>query len=266
MKGNAMAFWLADRRDGQDSDFIQRFDPRFWTVDFPRPMMASVVTTAADALRVDLEFHRKSDLAGLIWASEDTLDHPLLAYDTDRDYSRTTLSFRWRSQGVIGLDAVNGPTLTVEGRDATGAARAWYVRLWNYATGTPEDARIELPFSALAGGWGPTDPIHPADIDRLFVSLAPPGYAGGDATLLPARVDAWVEISEIAYQGHRPMLTVGDVLVPPHAVRIAVGYDDAYNQTPARLLRTIVGLGYRGRIAHYVGMSHFFRLVPDGTA
>jgi uncharacterized protein (TIGR02217 family) len=261
-----MAFWLADRRDGQDSDFIQRFDPRFWTVDFPRPMMASVVTTAADALRVDLDFHRKGELAGLIWASEDTLDHPLLAYDTDRDYSRTTLSFRWRSSGVIGLDAVNGPTLTIEGRDATGAARAWYVRLWNYATGTPEDARIELPFSALAGGWGPTDPVHPADIDRLFVSLAPPGYAGGDATLLPARVDAWVEISEIACQGHRPMLTVGDVLVPPHAVRIAVGYDDAYNQTPARLLRTIVGLGYRGRIAHYVGMSHFFRLVPDGTA
>jgi len=88
-----MAFWLAKKRDGQASDFIQRFDPRFWTVDFPRPMMACVVTTAPDALRVDLEFHRKGDLAGLIWASEYTLDHPLLAYDTDRDYSRTKLSF-----------------------------------------------------------------------------------------------------------------------------------------------------------------------------
>ena len=119
-----MAFWLASKRDGQATDFIQRFDPRFWTVDFPRPMMASVVTTAPDALRIDLEFHRKSDLAGLIWASEDTFDHPLLAYDTDRDYSRTTLSFRWRSSGVIALDGVDGPTLTIEGRDETGAARS----------------------------------------------------------------------------------------------------------------------------------------------
>lgn len=261
-----MAFWLADKRDGQATDFIQRFDPRFWTVDFPRPMMASVITTAADALRVDLEFHRKGELAGLIWASEDTLDHPLLAYDTDRDYSRITLSFRWRSSGVIALDAVNGPTLTVEGRDASGAARSWFVRLWNYASGTPEDARIELPFATLAGGWDATDPVDPADIDRMFVSLAPPGYAANDDTLLPARVDAWVELDGIACQGHRPMLTIGDVLLPPHGVQIAVGYDDAYNQTPARLLRTILGLGYRGRIAHYVGMSHFFRLVPDGTA
>lgn len=261
-----MAFWLARKREGQETDFIQRFDPRFWTVDFPRPMMASVVTTAADALRIDLEFHRKGDLAGLIWASEDTLDHPLLAYDTDRDYSRTTLSFRWRSSGVIPLDAANGPTLTIEGRDATGAPRAWFVRLWNYAAGTPEDAQIELPFSALAGGWEPTDPVHPADIDRLFISLAPPGYAGGDESLLPARVDAWVEITGIDCRGHRPLLTVGDVLVPPHDVQIAVGYDDACNQTPVRLLRTLLGLGYRGRIAHYVGMSHFFRLAPVGAS
>ena len=49
-----MAFWLADRRDGQEADWIQRFDPRFWTVDFPRPMMASVVTTGAPVLLKDI--------------------------------------------------------------------------------------------------------------------------------------------------------------------------------------------------------------------
>lgn len=259
-----MAFWLARRREGQTTDFIQRFDPRFWTVDFPRPMMASAVTTAPDALRVDLEFHRKGDLAGLIWASEDTIDHPLLAYETDRDYSRTTLSFRWRSSGVIALDAIDGPTLTIEGRDATGASRSWYVRLWNYATGMPDDAQVALPFSALAGGWDATDPLHPSDIDRMFISLAPPGYAANDTSLLPARMDGWVELSGIECQGHRPMLTIGDVLLPPHGLHMAMGYDDAYNQTPARVLRSIAGLGYRGRIVHYVGMSHFFRLVPDG--
>jgi len=41
-----MAFWLARQREGQTTDFMQRFDPRFWTVDFPRPMMASVISLA----------------------------------------------------------------------------------------------------------------------------------------------------------------------------------------------------------------------------
>lgn len=50
------------------------------------------------------------------------------------------------------------------------------------------------------------------------------------------------------------------MLVPPHGERIATAYDDAYNQTPSRLLRAITGLGYRTDIVHYVGMSHFMRL------
>ena len=167
-----MPFWLASAREGQETDWIQRFDPRFWTVNFPRPMVACVVATAPDALRVDCTFLREGDLAGLIWESADRFDHPLLAYDTDRNYERTTLSFRWRSSGVIALDAVDGPTLTIEGRDASGSPRAWYVRLWNYAVGTPEDAVVNLPFSALAGGFlhpSEADPVWPKDIDRLFV-------------------------------------------------------------------------------------------------
>ena len=184
-----MAYWLAARREGQDGDWIQRFDPRFWTVNFPRPMMASVITTAPDALRVDAVFLREGDLAGLIWDSADTLDHPLLAYATDRDYARTTLRFSWRSGGVLPLDAVNGPTLTIEGRDGAGTARSWYVRLWNYATGTPTDAQVELPFSALSGGFllpGEADPVHPAAIDRMFISLVAPGYVAGSTLPLAA--------------------------------------------------------------------------------
>ncbi|MGB3795432.1 MAG: TIGR02217 family protein, partial [Alteraurantiacibacter sp.] len=123
-----MAYCLATERHGQQTDFIQRFDPRFWTVDFPRGDMASVVSTGPDSLRVDVELNLGNGLIGLIWESEDRFDHPLLAYDTDRDYSRTTLSFHWRSQMVLPLDAVNGPTLTIEGRDSTGSSRTWYVR------------------------------------------------------------------------------------------------------------------------------------------
>jgi hypothetical protein len=64
-------------------------------------MMAAITTPAPDALRLDACFLTQGDLAGLIWDSEDTLDHPLLAYATNRDYAGTTLSFRWRSGGLI---------------------------------------------------------------------------------------------------------------------------------------------------------------------
>ena len=60
------------------------------------------------------------------------------------------------------------------------------------------------------------------------------------------------------------MLAIGDVIVPPHGIAIASGYDDAYNQAPARLIRTARQLGYRGSLLHYVGMSHFMRLAMSG--
>ena len=262
-----MAFWLARRRTVQQTDTIQRFDPRFWTVDFPRPAVASVTTLAPDALRVDAVFRKTDDLVGLIWESEDRWDHPLLAYETSRDYSRLTLAFRWRSAGIVALDAVNGPTLTIEGRDAAGIHRTWYVRLWNYAVGTPTDAQVILPFSTLKGGFSlpaDADGVQPGDIDRLFISLAAPGFAQGNAAPLANEHSGWVELSGMTCQGHKPMLAVGDIIIPPHNLGIATGYDDSYNQTPARLLRLIRGLGYRGSINHYIGMSHFFPLAPSG--
>lgn len=256
-----MTFWLAKQRRGQHRDWIQRFDPRFWTVNFPRPMMASVVTTGPASLRVECEFHCQGDLAGLIWASEDTLDHPLLRYDTRRDYGHCVLRFRWRSGGLIGLDAPNGPTLTIEGTDAAGTARTWFVRLWNYATGTPTDAAIELRFSDLEAGWSlPGDPVWPHRIERMFISLVPPGYVAGSTALLPARVNGWAELNDMACDGQDAVIPVGDVVLPPHDVGICTAYDDSFNQTPARLLRTMLGLGYRGSFVHYVGMSHYYRL------
>lgn len=258
-----MAFWLAEKREGQEFDHIRRFDPRFWTVNFPRPMVASVVATDVDALRVDATFLRKGDLAGLIWDSTDRYDHPLLAYKTVRDYSRMTLSFRWRSGGVIPLDGVHGPTLTIEGRDAEGTARTWYVRLWNYAVGGIEDAQVTLPFSSLVGGFhlpDDSDPVWPGDIDRMFISLVAPGFELGLDEPLDSTVDGWVELSEIRAEGQHALIEIGDVMIPPHGLAVATGFDDNGVVTPARLLRNIRQLGYRGSVVHYVGMSHYFRL------
>ena len=264
-----MGFWLASARMGQETDWIQRFDPRFWTVNFPRPMMAAVTTPAPDTLRVDATFLTHGDLAGIIWDSVDGVDHPLLSYDTDRDYAQTTLAFRWQSSGVIPLDAANGPTLTIEGRDATGAAHVWYVRLWNFAVGSGTDAQITLPFSRIFGGWAAgagADAVYPSDIDRMFISLVPAGYVPGSSAALSAAADAWVEMTGIRCDGSRAMLKIGNVFVPPHGLAVATAYDDCVNQTPARMIRSIRQLGYRGSVLHYVGMSHYFRLAAVGSA
>jgi len=262
-----MTYWLARERNGQQTDFIQRFDPRFWTVDFPRGDMASVVTPSPDSLVVDVELNLENGLIGLIWESEDRFDHPLLAYDTDRDYSRTTLSFRWQSSGVLPLDATHGPTLTIEGRDAAGNARSWYVRLWNYATGAPDDARVVLPFSELREGWlADGELIAPGDIDRMFISLVSPGYDPDAAGLLPAQVSGQITLSGIVCDGDRAMLTIGDVILPPHELRMCTAYDDSYNLTPARILRGIMQLGYREDLVHYLGMSHYYRLAHENGA
>ncbi len=261
-----MGFWLAEKRTGQRSSFIQRFDPRFWTINFPRPMMASVVTTAADALRVDAVFYNSDDLAGLIWESEDTLDHPLLAYETLRDHSRLQWEFRWRSSGIMPLDAINGPTLTIEGRDAAGDPKSWYVRLWNYASGTPTDAQISIEFSAVDGGFllpGEADPVFPEDIDRLFISIIPPEYDELGSRYVTPKI-GWIEMSDIRTDGQGAVLEIGDIMVPENGLSMATAYDDSFNQTPERLLRMTRALGYRGAINHYLGMSHYFRLETVG--
>jgi len=261
-----MGWWLARTRTVHAEGVVTRFDPRFWTVNFPRPMMAAVTATGPDALRVDCVFYKRDDLAGLIWEAEDRWDHPLLAYETARDFRDCRLRFRWRSWGVRPLDAVNGPVLTIEGRDAQGEARAWYVRLWNYARGTPEDAQVAIDFADLVGGFrlpGEADPVWAGDVDRMFVSLVPPGHDGADGPLAePA--EGWVELSGLACDGPGSVLAIGDAMVPEHGLGIASGYDDEYHLTPARVLRNVLQLGYRGQIVHYVGMSHYFRLEAAG--
>ena len=256
-----MQHWLATARTVQVEGVVTRFDPRFWTVDFPRPAMAAVTTTAPDALRVDAVFHNAGDLVGLIWAAEDRFDHPLLAYETARDFRDCRLSFRWRSAGVVALDQVDGAVLTIEGRDAGGDAFTAYVRLWNHATGHGADAAVALDFADLRAGFGPDGPaVWCGDIDRMFVSLAPPGYVEGSTAALASPAEGWVELTAMRCDGPGSVLAIGDLVAPEHGLGIATGYDDQYNLTPARLLRNVLQLGWRGAINHYVGMSHFLRL------
>ncbi len=149
-----MAYYLANPGDQLRKGWVKRFQAELWTVDFPRPMMAALTVPAAGTLRLDMEFQTHGDLAGLIWTSDDRWSHPLLTYETKRDYSGTVLRFEWvAGPGVMPLDAVNGAVLTIEGRDASGSPRTWYVRLWNYAEGGSISALVTLDFDRLRAGF-----------------------------------------------------------------------------------------------------------------
>lgn len=263
-----MNLWFTRREAKIVQTHVKRFDPLHWTVDFPRGTVASVVTTGdAHGLSVHCEFLRKGDLVGLIWSSEDTWAHPAHARETNRDYSRCKLSFHWESSGVVALDAPNGPTLTIEGKDVSGNPRSWFVRLWNYASGTPTNADVTLDFGALDGGFGlpaDADRVNPADIDRMFVSLVAPGYDQGSTEPFAAPVTGTVSISNVRCDGSGSVLAINDAVVPEHKLRIATAYDDLYNVPPERVVQAIERLGYRGVISHYVGMSHFFGLSGNG--
>ncbi len=262
--------WLADVGDSLRARFIQRFDPTYWTINFPAPMMASVISLGTDQLQAKFHFLTQADLGGIIWESADDKDHPLLRYNTDRDYRGVTLSFLWESDGlIVPLDGINGPVLTLEGRDQNGAAKTWYVRLWNYAVGTPTNARIMLDFDLLSGGFSlplDADPVWAGDIDRLFISVVPQGFTGASLPLSGNGVEASVWLRDISAQGARATLEIGDAILPEHDVQMAGGYDDVYNITPERMLHSMHALGYRGIIDHYIGISHFPRLKWNAAA
>jgi len=260
--------WFTSSDAPVETTWVKRFDPLHWTVDFPRGTIASTVTAAdGHGLKVEAEFLRRGDLVGLIFQSVDTLAHPAHARETSLDYSRTRLSFRWQSTGAIPLDQVNGPTLTIEGRDSAGNPRTWLIRLWNYAVGTGEDAVVTLDFDALDGGFllpDEADPVFPADIDRMFISIVPPDYVEASQEIRTAPATVNVTISEVSCSGSNSVLAIKDAVTSEHGLRIATAYDDHYNLPPERVIDAIERLGYRGVINHYIGMSHYFGLGAAG--
>lgn len=263
-----MNYWLTAPDAPITTDFVKRFDPLHWTLDFPFGAMASVVTGSdGHGLSVQASFLRQNDLVGLIWESEDRHAHPAHARETSRDYSGCRLTFRWRSTGLVALDAINGPTLTIEGRSEAGEPRTWYVRLWNYATGSAADAVISLDFDALDGGFllpAEAERVEPRFIDRLFFSLVPPGYDAESSALLASPAEAGLRIDDITCIGAGSVLRLRDAMVPEHGLRVATAYDDQYHLPPERVVQAAYRLGFRGVLNHYIGMSHFPALGGDG--
>lgn len=261
-------YFLATTKDRRSPTAMNRFDPRFWVLNFPRPMMSTIRTLSATSMKVECNWLLEGDLGGFIWESVDNYDHTLTSYETNKDYSGLIFTFNWDSINVKPLDQTQGPTLTIEGRDAAGNARTWYVRLWNYKTsGTSTNCVISLNFDALDGGFNlpaDADRVYPGDIDRMFISLPSTGFVLGSTTRLSSPVDGNVQISNMAVTGTgNKTIRLYDATQAPHGLNMCTAFDDSYNLTPERILRGIYSLGYRNTLVHYVGMSHFMQLKYD---
>ncbi len=252
-------FTLAQRLARIGTEKRPRFDPMFWTCNFPNTMMAGL-RADGDVLKLDAVFHQRDHLAGVIWESVDNWDHPTTAFDTNRDYRGCVLTFRLQLSGdVVALDEVDGSVLTIEGRKANGEPHVWYVRIGNAVTsGSATDAQVRLDFDNLPGGFYGNESVYAGDVDRMFISLVPRGYDAGGGRLPEVREGGMI-LSEMKATGAAASLVCGIGPGGVHEVRMTNGYDDSYNVSPARILRNMRLLGYKEVMNHYVGMSHYFR-------
>lgn len=260
---NAMAyasFYLASRNDRIATETRKRFDPLFWTTNFPNTMMASVRQTGPDSLLMDAIFHERGHLAGLIWESVDTVDHPTTAYDTKKDYRNCVLDFDYVLTGdVKAMDEVEGMVLTIEGRDAGGSPRIYYLQLYFCRTsGTGTAGHCTVDFSDLPDEVGGAS-IYAGDVDRMFISLVPGNYLEGSTTKLVTPITASMSLTNITVTGTNSDLICGLGPGGTHEIRMTNGYDDTYNVVPGRIVRNCKLLGYKGQFNHYVGMSHYFQ-------
>jgi uncharacterized protein (TIGR02217 family) len=262
MTSTGTNIWFTRADAPLERDWVKRFDPLHWTVDFPAGASASLVTGAHD-MTVEAGFLRKGDLIGLIFESRDRRAHAAHAREERRDYSGCVLKFRWVAEGLMPLDAANGATLTIEGEDADGTARSWYVRLWNYAVGSASDAVVTINFDALDAGYSlPGERVFVHNITRIFVSIVPPDYVSGSSVM---RVAAGrVRLSDIRCDGPGSVVPDNDCVVPELPLGICTAYDDCYDLAPERIVAAAKRLGYRGTINHYIGMSHYSTLGADG--
>jgi uncharacterized phage protein (TIGR02218 family) len=172
---------------------IRRFEPAYWTVDFPIAMMATLVTTGANAMRMKALFRTNRDLMGLIWEIEDRDDHGAYAYPRRKDYRGCVLEFDWASSGIRQMHRLQSVTLTVE--TFTGVTH--FVRIWNYKTsGTPDACHIRMVFDDTTKSGFYADTIVPWNsVKRMFISLQPITAGRGNCSLAAEAAPAATSLS-----------------------------------------------------------------------
>lgn len=76
------------------NETINRFDPKYWVVDYNALMVATIIPISDHSFYVPAEWRTNADFLGVRWMSEDDLSHTMFKYATNVDYRGCVLAFR----------------------------------------------------------------------------------------------------------------------------------------------------------------------------
>lgn len=249
---------------------IDRFDPKFWTVNFDVKAMGAVVTVGDDGLDVTAMYRNKGSLVALIWESVDRWSHPWLKYETSTDYDGVDFYFDIDvSDSSDAADLDNGYfLLTVEH-----GADQYYLPVWSYRVdGGDTDNRtnsFKVPFRTGMMVNAYVDGVFHGDgsqeipittIDTLKFSIIPGVYDGTNTAITPPVAPVF-KFRNMRVEGAGTSLVRDSralaALTGDTAVRITDGYDSTYPLTPRRVIEDLYQLGWRDFYAMYIGTTQF---------
>lgn len=183
---------------------IQRFDGRYWHLDFPLTAICTIVSEDPTEFEVHCEFRSNRDLAGILWTSNDKFGHPMLAYVNDRNYSGVKLGFIANPNDAYSFTVtfsgngagqvyrlfpytVSGSMLVPKVTDATMQGRGPGLSFpvtdifpnGAPALGPGEDYFV-IDFDNIYLGYNyELEHVDPTVIDQLFISIVPPSFGLG---------------------------------------------------------------------------------------
>lgn len=191
---------------------IQRFDARYFTLDFPLTAIATVVAETEGEMDVNCEFRSNRDLVGLLWNTNDRYGHPMLQYIEDRNYAGCRLAFTanppdrynftvtlattegaqvyrmypYKAEGGTVVPDVVSPEFNGGGPGLSFAVADLFPAGLSI---TPGHDIFVLDFNNLSRGFNyDLGPIVATQVRQLFFSLTPAEYGLGAATVANAGV------------------------------------------------------------------------------
>jgi hypothetical protein len=247
---------------------IDRFTLKYFRANGPRTTSFALTSTDT-TLSMDFLVHQTNDLIGLIWESQDTKDHLLLSYDTDKDYRDVTWAFDIELSST--MPVLNDPTqaisITVRGRDQLGAAVDYFIPIFRYCDNpTGRTARVSIDFSTVKSGFFADTTVFAGDVDEIFISAVATGYSPSSSAPLGSPIQGYLRISNQVVGGSGAKIMQNRMTINRHTLGMSTSYDDHYDVSPQRILENIDTLGFAKYINHYCGMSIFPYTKYDGAA
>lgn len=241
------------------------FHPRYWVTNC-QPTESTSIKSDNSTVIVTMTARTMGGMSGAIWETVDTYDHFGVGYDDHYEMRNTKLWFRVRFTNALDFTNPGQATITVTLVDGT----VVYVRMSDYAFNISDDkttADIHLNFEDCLG----VDKnnylmaVDPRQVRKILIPLMPKDYVANSTDVRTTNVDCELRIDMLEPDTGWKYMQLNNLTVEGHDLRACTAYDDMWNVSPARVLYNLQKLGYRGRINHYCGMSHYYNYTWSNT-